>query len=202
MQKLKLAAASILLAGVFFTTVGCSGQSKHPNQINSFDGTTYDALTVAHAALASLRTTISTTEPGQVAIFNQAANAYQTAFEAYSAFRLAPSTEVAVALAMNELTSQIVSLESGLQTDMHANTGRAASVRARAQQLRAHISLPDLLTELEIAATIAMTIPGTEPYSTVAALVIKATEQAVAALNRASGAPIDLSTIAPVLPLS
>jgi len=54
-------------------------------------------------------------------------------------------------------------------------------------------------TNFPIAATIAASVPGTEPYSTLATVVIRATQQAVAALNASSGRPIDLSVITPVM---
>ncbi len=72
---------------------------------------------------------------------------------------------------------------------------KAGKIRAAAGQ---RITISDILTELEIAAAIAETVPGTEPYSELAAIVITATQQALAAESSASGQAIDLSTIQPI----
>jgi hypothetical protein len=61
-----------------------------------------------------------------------------------------------------------------------------------------NISVSDVLTELEVAATIAQTIPAASAYANLASMVVDATAQAVAAYNAASGQPIDLTTIQPV----
>jgi hypothetical protein len=53
------------------------------------------------------------------------------------------------------------------------------------------------LAELEIAAAIAQTVSGTQPYSGLAAIVIKATQQAFAGKSTASGQAIDLAAIQP-----
>jgi hypothetical protein len=38
---------------------GCGNQPPHPNQINAFDGSSYDTLVTVHAALGSLRPTVA-----------------------------------------------------------------------------------------------------------------------------------------------
>lgn len=182
---------------------GCTPQSIHPNQINTFDGATFDSLTVAHAALVSLRGTVSTQYPRYSGVFNQAAASYAVAYNGYATYRSTTANQAAVALALSNLTVSIVALENTIQSDMHVPPSTVSHVRGRASRLRAaaqpRITISDVLTELEIAATIAASVPGTEPYSTLAAVVIRATQQAVAALSASSGRPIDLSVITPVM---
>ena len=181
---------------------GCTPQPTHPNQINTFDGATFDSLTVAHAALVSLRGTVSSQYPQYTGVFNQAAASYAVAYNGYGTYRATTANQAAVALAISNLTVSIVALENSIQSDMHVPPSTVSHVRGRAFRLRAaaqpRITISDVLTELEIAATVAAAVPGTQPYSTLAAVVIRTTQQAVAALSASSGHPIDLSTITPV----
>jgi hypothetical protein len=192
---------SIILAAALIAT-GCSSQPNHPNQLNSVDGATYDSLTAAHGALVSLRAEIAVVYPKYAPVFDEAAAAYGTAFNAYALFRRAPSDQAALAVAMNNLTVSIVNLENRFAADMHATPQTAINIRRRAEGIRAHaqskIKISDILTELEIAAAVAQTIPQAEPYAVIAGIVIQATSSAVAAVETASGQPIDLGTIQPV----
>jgi hypothetical protein len=203
MSYFKLSAATALLGIALITLTGCGAQLKHPNQINNFDGDSYDSLTVAHAALVSLRASVSATYPQYTSTFNEAATSYGVAYNAYAAYRIAPAGLAGVTLALGNLTVAVVSLETTFQTDLHVKPQTVLQVRRKVMHLKAaavqqHFTISDLLTELEIAATIAETIPGTEPYSSLAAIIIKTTQQAVGALSSASGLPIDLSTIQPL----
>lgn len=201
MSYLKLSAAA-LLGFALITFTGCGTQPKHSNQISTFDGDSYDSLTVAHSALTSLRVSVSGSYPKYDAAFNQAAAAYGVAYNAYAAYRTAPAGSAAVTVAIANLTVSIVSLEETFQTDLHVTPQTITKSRSKVMRLKAaaqqHITISDILTELEIAATIAEAVPGTQPYSTLAAIVIKTTQSAVAALTAASGQPIDLSTIQPI----
>lgn len=201
LKKLNLILFSIILGAALIAT-GCSSQPNHPNQLNTVDGATYDSLTAAHGALVSLRTEIAVVYPKYGPVFDQAAAAYATAFDAYAAFRKAPSDPAALGVAMNSLTVSIVNLENMFAADMHANPQTVTSIRLRAEGTRARlqskITISDILTELEIAAAVAQTIPQAEPYSVIANIVIQATSAAVAAEETSSGQPIDLSTIQPV----
>ncbi len=201
MLTFKLAATALLGVALTLST-GCSPQPKHPNQINAFDGASYDSLTLAHAALSSLRLTVSTTYPQYTPAFNQAAASYGTAYNAYALFRTASTNQSEAALAISNLTVSIVSLENTLQAGIHVNPQTVIRVRGRAARLRAaaapRISISDILTELEIAASIASTVPGTQPYAALAEIVIKTTQAALAASNASAGRLIDLSTIQPV----
>ncbi|MBV9082271.1 MAG: hypothetical protein JOZ62_06335 [Acidobacteriaceae bacterium] len=205
MLKLKLTAVGLLAIAVSFST-GCNPQPKHPNQINAFDGASYDSLTLAHAALTSLRMQVATTYPQYKTVFNQAAASYGTAYSAYSLFRIAPAGQASAALAISNLTVSLVTLENAFQTDMHVTPNFVSAVRTRAQQVRngvgAKITISDILSELEIAATIAATVPGTQPYSELAMIVIKTTQEAIAAYTLEVGRPIDLSTIQPIPAIS
>lgn len=180
----------------------CGNQPKHPNQLNQLDGTTYDSMTAAHGALVSLRADVALVYPKYSPVFNQAAGTYATAFNAYAAFRTAPSNPAGLSIAINNLTISIVSLENTFAADMHANARTAMSVRHRAQDIRSRlqprITISDILTELEIAATVAQSVPQAQPYASMASMVIQATSAAMAAQETASGQPIDIGTIQPV----
>jgi hypothetical protein len=184
-------------------TIGCGTQPNHPNQLNTFDGATYDTLTVAHGALGSLRAQISASYPKYVPQFNQAASAYEVAFQAYSLYRTDQSNQSQLSLAIANLTVSVVGLESTLQSDMNASPAVVANIQGRAKKMRAtaRVSISDILTELEIAAAVARTIPPAAPYAILAELVIGATSQAVAADTAASGHAIDLTTISPITPI-
>lgn len=205
MSNFKIALSAAVIAAVTLATSGCKPQSEHPNQISTFDGVSYDSLTAAHGALSSLRSSISANYGQYVPGFNEAAAAYSTAFSAYSLYRTNPNNQAAVAVAISNLTVSVVALENAFQSGMHVSPNAVAKARAKAQKMRdaarQTITLSDILTELEIAAQIAEAVPGTQPYSTLAAMVINATEQAIAALKSASGQLIDLSTIQPISPI-
>ena len=201
--KLTLAAVALATTAAILTTTGCS-QPAHPNQINSFDGATYDALTLAHGALTSLRASVTTTYPQYSTQFNQAAASYSTALNAYELYRTAVSapTEAQVTIAIRNLTLSIVVLENAFEADMHVSSATVENIRARAARIRAaadgNVSVADILTVLEIAASIAETVPAAQPYAGLAAMVIEATNAALNAQTAAAGQPIDLSTIQPV----
>jgi hypothetical protein len=185
-------------------TTGCGTQPNHPNQLNTFDGGTYDSMTLAHAALGSLRVQISTAYPKYVRQFNQAASAYTVAFQAYSLYRTDKSNTSQLSLAISNLTVSVASLEAVLQSDMHASPAAVAKFKSRAKKIRAtaHISISDILTELQIAAAVAQTIAPAAPYAMLAQLVLDATRQALAAETAASSQPIDLTAIAPIPAIS
>jgi hypothetical protein len=202
MSKFKLAFLSLLALTLAIGTVACNTQPNHPNQINTFDGASYDSLTVAQAALASFRVHVSTTDKQYASVFNEAAAAYATVFNAYSLYRTTQGNQAAVAVGIANLTVSIVSFENAIQAALHVSPQAVLKVRARATRIRAaasgRISISDILTELEIAAAIAQTVAGTEPYAGLAAIVINAAQQALIAQNSASGQAIDLSTIQPI----
>jgi hypothetical protein len=204
MLKLKFTAL-LVLGAILSISTGCNTQPTHPNQINTFDGASYDSLTLAHAALSSLREKVSTTEQKYTADFNQAATAYAAAYSAYALYRTSPANQTSAALAISNLTLSVVWLENAFRTDMHASPKAIKAVRTKAARFRSaagpSVVISDILSELEIAAAVAATVPGTQPYSTLAAIVIKATQQALAAANAASAQPIDLSTIQPIAPI-
>lgn len=197
MHTLKLTALTLAAAAVTLFTTGCN-QPSHPNQINAFDGASYDSLTVAHGALLSLRVQVSTNYPQYIPVFNEAAAAYSTALDAYTVFRV-NGDSAAVSVALSNLAVSIVALEDTFQADLHVAPKTVLKLRARAAKLRAdagpQITISEILTDLELAATIAEAIPATQPYSGLAAMIIQATQQALAAQAAASGQPIDLSTI-------
>jgi hypothetical protein len=202
MSKFKIAVFSFFVLTLAIGTVACNTQPSHPNQINTFDGASYDSFTVAHAALASFRLQVATTDKQYISVFNEAAAAYATGFNAYSLYRTTQGNQAAVSVAISNLTFSIVSLENAIQAALHVSPQAVLNVRAKAAKLRAsaspRISISDILTELEIAAAIARTLPGTQSYAGLAAIVISAAQQALAAQSSASGQAIDLSTIQPI----
>jgi hypothetical protein len=202
MSKFKIAVFSFFVLTLAIGTLACNTQPSHPNQINTFDGASYDSFTVAHAALASFRLQVSTTDKQYISVFNEAAAAYATGFNAYSLYRTTQGNQAAVSVAISNLTFSIVSLENAIQAALHVSPQAVLNVRAKAAKLRAsaspRISISDILTELEIAAAIARTLPGTQSYAGLAAIVISAAQQALAAQSSASGQAIDLSTIQPI----
>jgi hypothetical protein len=195
--------AAGVVALILFSS-GCGAPPSHPGQINVLDGSTYDSLTVAHTALATLRPDIVAKYPIYVAEFNAAAASYNTAFQSYVVFRTAPTTNQAqLTMEIANLTVSVVGIENAFSVGMHATPSVVLSTRNKGHHLQARaqangISISDILTELEIAASIAATIPATQPYSTIAQLVLEATQKAIAAHTANQSQPIDLQTIQPI----
>jgi len=182
---------------------GCGTQLRHPNQINAFDGATYDSLLLAHGALNAFAANVSASYPKYKPLFNEASVAYDTAYQSYTSFRAAPTTQAEMTVVINNLAISIVALENAMQADMQASPSNVAAIRARAKRMRhsakqAGVSVSDILTELEIAAAVARTIPQASAYAALAEVVIESTSSALAAEIAASGQPIDLSLIQPV----
>lgn len=203
MLKLYIPAFGLLAIAITLFTTGCNQPSKHPNQINDFDGATYDSLTVAHGALTSLRAQVSVNYKQYAPQFNEAAAAYSTAFTVYSQFRTGIDNQASAAAAVSALTVSIVSLETSIQNAMHTPAAAAKNARNKANAMRSRaaarsISISDVLTELEIAAAVAQAVPSASPYASLASMVIDATSQALAAYTAAVGQLIDLTTIQPI----
>lgn len=196
------AAIAVLFCAVLMLT-GCQS-STHPNQINTFDGSTYDTLVTSRAALVALRSDVVSKYPTYAPEFNAAARAFETTVQTYTLYRGAPTaTQEQVTLEIGNLTVSVVALETSIQQALHVPPATAAKVRAQYQHkrnglARNNITVSDILTELEIAAGIAQAIPGAQPYAGLASLVIQATQSAVAALQHAQGTPIDLQALQPI----
>ena len=203
--KLKWATAASLLLATFLTT-GCRVQSSHPNQANTFDGATYDTMMLAHGALTSLRVGIATDFPHYVPEFNKAVDAYNAAVVVYAAYRNSADTESSVSGALGNLTVSITSLESALVNDLHVNPQHSAQVRKAAQRIRArasvHMTVADVLTELEIAASLAALVPSTAEYATLAKVIVNATEAALSAEQAMVNQPIQMDAITAITPIS
>ncbi len=201
---LKLTAFAAVAIAAFIST-GCNSQPPHPNQLNAFDGATYDSLTLAHGALASLRDQVSTTYPKYSSLFDEAEATYSAAFDAYSFYRSRPNNQAQVSVAISNLAVAMVALENAFESDLHVPPQVVLNLRHKALVIQMaagqKISISEILTALEIAAAIAETVSLGQPYAVLAALVIQATQQALAAQSAASGQPIDLSTIQPLAPI-
>src|SRR5437868_3176833 len=100
--------AAVALPIVCLLFASCGTQASHPNQINTFDGATYDSLVVAHAALTSLQTNVPAGYPAYTTVVNQACAAYGVAYTAYASFRTAPTQQAAVTAAIANLVTAIV----------------------------------------------------------------------------------------------
>ena len=202
--KLATAAASLLLAT--FVITGCRLQSPHPNQVNTFDGAAYDTMTLAHGALTSLRVSIAADFPRYVPEFNKAVEAYDAAVVIYSAYRSSSDLETSLSAALGNLAVGITSLESALVGDLRVDEQHSADVRKAAQKIRAranvHITVADVLTELEIASSLAATIPSSEAYAMLAKAIINATGAALIDEQVELGKPIRLDTITAITPIS
>lgn len=197
-KRIGLATGFFALITSLFTT-GCTPPAVHPNQFNEFDGAAYDSLTLAHGALTSLRVSVARDFPSYTAHFNDAAEAYNKAVTAYGLYR-SSQQEASVDASLRNLTMALVLLETSLESELRVDGKKAANVRAsarhiRARAARAHISVSDLLTELQIAAALAQTVPAAAPYSILARAVVSATSNALEAEQLSSGKPIDLQTI-------
>ncbi len=205
--KYKLAASFCAIFAAALISTGCNSQPPHPNQINAFDGASYDSLTLAQGALTSLRVQVATTYPQYAPEFNQAAAGYSTALNAYSVYRTAvvAGNQAQLSAAIQSLTVSIVLLENTFEADLHVPPSTVQKIRHKAARIRsgsgANVSAVDILTELEIAAAIAEAVPQAQPYAALAAIVIAATDEAVAAENAAAGQPIELSTLQPIAPI-
>ena len=194
-----------LIAGILCTT-GCNNQPVHPNQINAFDGATYDSLTLAHGVLASLRTSIPNEFPRYNPVFNDAVKAYNDTLAAYTLYR-DTQNESSIAANLTNLTLSIVLLETSLQSELHVPPGKNGAIRTQALQIRsraarAHVTVSDILTELQIAAAIAQTIPAAAPYYPLARTIIEATTFALNSEEEEAGKPIDLLVIPALVPIS
>jgi len=201
--KLATAAASLLLAT--FVTTGCHVQFSHPNQINAFDGGAYDTLILAHGALTALRTSISADFPRYAPDFNKAADTYNAAVVIYSAYRSSSNAQPSVSAALGNLAVSITSLESVLVNDLHIDPQRSAQVRKAAAKIRAqanaHVTVADVLTELEIAASLAAAVPAAEGYADLAKVIVDATGAALVAEQAEADKPIQLDVIAAIAPI-
>jgi hypothetical protein len=201
-KSFKWAAVALPVLAILFAC-GCGIGASYPNQINAFDGATYSSLLLAHGALTSLRASVSSSYPKYAPIFNEAGASYNTAYTAYAGFRSQPTTQAEVTVLAGNLVISMIALENAFQADMQVSPTNVAAVRARANRMRAsaklaHISVSDILTELEIAAAIARAIPPASAYAALAQVVIESTSSALAAEIAAAGQPIDLSPIQPI----
>jgi hypothetical protein len=196
----KTAAFALPVVSLLMIAGGCGVQTPHPNQINAFDGASYDTLTLAHGALTSMRGQIVGNYAKYNTLFNQAAAAYNVALTGYSDFREKAANQAEVAAAISDLTLAIVNLETAFQANMHVAPADVMKSRKKAERVRRAaagqgIGVFDILTELEVAAAVARAIPAAAPYAGLAQIVIGSTSAALSAEQAAAGQTIDLITI-------
>lgn len=208
------AAFIMLFTGAILFAVGCGSPNTHPNELNAFDGSTFDSLVATDAALTSLRAQVSQQFPAYKNTFNTAASGFNMAVQVYTTYRSAPNTQTQAEINTDilSLTQAVVALETQIQSDLHVDPTKVASIRASIEKkkgayLKAHaagtnISIVDVLTELDIAATVAEAVPGASPYAALAQVVIQMAQTAITAVQASNGTPIDLTKLPVVALLS
>ena len=193
-----------LIAGIL-CTAGCHNQPVHPDQINVFDGATYDSLTLAHGVLTSLRASIPQNYPRYQPAFNDSVKAYNDALAAYALYR-DTRNDGGVASSLQDLTLSVVLLETALQSELHIAPSHTAALRQaalhiRTRAARANVNVSDILAALQIASAIAQTVPAAAPYYPLARTIIDATTFALNTEEAEAGKPIDLLTIPALVPI-
>jgi hypothetical protein len=90
----------LLVCVLAVTMVGCAAHLTHPNQVNSFDGNSYDSLIVAKSVIDTTRTDLANNAfPASIAgnvktAVNDLIKAYDVAAAAYATYHTAASTGV------------------------------------------------------------------------------------------------------------
>jgi hypothetical protein len=198
---------AIALACVF--VAGCP-KATHPNQINEFDGKTYDSLMLSHEALATLRDEIQIRRPDHAESFNTAAVAYRDAYDSYASYRGAPGQHASqVAALVSGLAVAIAALENELTDELPVPRAKEHAIRVRAAERRRiatrsasfSVSIIDILTELQTGAELAKAVPQTGPYAGLAVILIQAAKVAITAAQANAARPIELALIYPIAPI-
>ena len=174
LKRINLSISAAVLAVATLMTGGCTPQSNHPNQLNRFDGAAYDSLVLAHGSLVSLRTTVQEQYPALAA------------------------TDLTMSTALHNLTLALVLLEGELEADLHRTEFRSASAKIGAQSGYAP---SELLTALQLAATIASIIPQTAAEARAAEAILAATRQALTEWRAVANTPINLAWLTPIEPI-
>lgn len=199
---------SVLTAALMLTS--CQ-PSTHPNQINEFDGKTYDTLLLTHTALAELREAVRIEHRQFVPAFNSTTHAYNAAYDAYALYRLDPqSGALKVSTLLRDLASNVKLLERALTTPLPVPPVKQEEIRQKARVRKGsmatsrpsyEMSLVDVLTELQVGATIAQNVPVVSPYATIALMIINATKSAVQTSQSHSKKLIDIALLTPIAPI-
>ena len=96
-------------------TYACAAKnqaSRHPNQLSTFDGLTYDTLLVAQSSLKQAKVEVQTTYPQFKAQFNQAAAAYNAVLSAYKTYHVSGGGDTTqLQTQIDDLVSKIAALE-------------------------------------------------------------------------------------------
>src|SRR4051812_13735191 len=200
----------MVLPAVLFMA-GCPASGIHPNQLDEFDGKTFDTLFLAHEALTSIRTGIVTRAPQFAPQFDAALHAYLIALEAYTEYRAAP-VEDSITLvnhSVSDLSISISELERQF-TDVlpvpepkqiEIRMRMSSKTRSRSIQPRYMLSFADILGALEVAAQIAAQVPQSSAGGNIALLIIHAAQEAEASAQAHASVKIDLNLLMPPLPI-
>ncbi len=104
---MKTSIASLVIA--LSLAAGCSAPVQHPGAVSTFDSTTYDALTVAQAAIEQAKTSFGPTPSATIkTLLNNAAEA------AYMAYHQAAVAGTATPAAQTGLQMQLVSMNASI----------------------------------------------------------------------------------------
>jgi hypothetical protein len=201
-STLAVAATTIALG----LLAGCRIQVNHPGQISSFDGAAYDALTLTHGALSSLRAPVITTYPKLAGTYNRVADAYDRAVEMYKLFRTHGSSESTLSVALADVVVALGSLEVDLQGTLNVpadrTEARAAQHRLAARNAKARLSgafsIQTLMAELQVAATIATAVRGDDAQMRAANVILQATREAVTEWDAVANQPINTASLASI----
>jgi hypothetical protein len=189
--------------------LGCPSE-QHPNQIDAFDGKTYDTLLIAHEALGALRPTVVSHTGDFAASYNASVSAYSDAFDVYSRYRQSPmSGQQPLVLLISSLASSVAALEDKLTRPLPVPAPQRQRITAQyrvagtadVQQISA-ATWGSILDALTLAAEISATVPQSSEYGKLAEQIIAATRFATTAAQQNRGEPIDLARITPLEPIS
>ncbi len=110
---MKTSIASLVIA--LSLAAGCSAPVQHPGAVSTFDSTTYDALTVAQAAIEQAKTSFGPTPSATIkTLLNNAITAYNVAEAAYMAYHQAAVAGTATPAAQTGLQMQLVSMNASI----------------------------------------------------------------------------------------
>lgn len=113
MRKAILFPFAILL---LLISIGCASLTPHPNQINAFDGATYDILITVQASIAQAKTLINQF-PQFTSELNKAIASYNTAIADYKLYHEAAASAPTQTTLQTQITS-LVTAVSQLLSDL------------------------------------------------------------------------------------
>ena len=204
---------ALLASALTLFTFGCGTSVTYTNQLNTFDGTTYTSLLAAHAALDVTRAKVQSSFPQYINTFNKSADSYAVAYNSYVLFRQNPAqNQVQISVEIAALATSIVALEDAFTAPLPATKAQIKKLHQYSVKLQTgsllkphsttvttKISIVDILTYLQLAATIAQGVPAASPYAALAQMVLQIATASVQAVQAHAGQAIDLTVITPIV---